>query len=445
MTKICLKKSGMKLLFEIRFPGLKKLKPLPVILIYFLLLSENHLCGQDTISDRLNLKECIEFGLKNNPGLQSSLYLVEEMKAKTDEALSGYYPAVSLNSDADAYSKNNGSQRYNNISSGINLSYNIFQGNRIKATYGASQDNYQASRYNHETLRQDLVFSIIRAYYRILQSEWMLRSSEESVNNSRLHLDFARARQKAGMATRSDILKSEVELSNAELERIKASNTLLAAQGDLNQLLGMPADNDIRLVDDLSLIDKNFLPAYDSLLNEAFSMRTELKRYQSLMNAQMKYIQVAKSGYYPSLNANANYNYAGPEISAMEQNWWMGMTLSIPLFKGFSTKARVSQEEYALKGLEKDFELLKHQISQEVWNAWLAVKESYERIETSEKAFESARENLSLAEGEYKEGVGSMIQLTDAQTTFVSIEQNYIQALADYKISFAELERTIGR
>ena len=105
MTKICLKKSGMKLLFEIRFPGLKKLKPLPVILIYFLLLSENHLCGQDTISDRLNLKECIEFGLKNNPGLQSSLYLVEEMKAKTDEALSGYYPAVSLNSDADTYQR----------------------------------------------------------------------------------------------------------------------------------------------------------------------------------------------------------------------------------------------------------------------------------------------------------------------------------------------------
>jgi len=105
----------------------------------------------------------------------------------------------------------------------------------------------------------------------------------------------------------------------------------------------------------------------------------------------------------------------------------------------------VKQEDFAFKSLEKDFELLKQQISQEVWNAWLSVKESFERITTSSKAVESAKENLSLAEGEYKEGVGSIIQLTDAQTTFVTIEQNYIQALSDFKISFAELERTIGK
>lgn len=98
-----------------------------------------------------------------------------------------------------------------------------------------------------------------------------------------------------------------------------------------------------------------------------------------------------------------------------------------------------------IKSLEKDFELLKQQISQEVWNAWLSVKESVERISTSSKALESAGENLLIAEGEYKEGIGSIIQLTDAQTTFVTAEQNYIQALSDYKISYAELEKTIGK
>jgi outer membrane protein TolC len=73
------------------------------------------------------------------------------------------------------------------------------------------------------------------------------------------------------------------------------------------------------------------------------------------------------------------------------------------------------------------------------------VKESAERITASLKAAESAKENLLLAEGEYREGVGSIIQLTDAQTTFVIAEQNHIEALADYKISLAQLERTIGK
>ena len=246
------------------------------------------------------------------------------------------------------------------------------------------------------------------------------------------------------MATRSDILKSEVELSNVELYRIKAVNTLLAAKGNLNMLLGLQSNNQIEIVDDLSVVNENLIQPFDTLYNEAINSRTELKKFQSLLSAQQQYIQVAKGGFYPSLNANANYNFAGAEISGLQQNWWLGMTLTIPVFKGFSTKARVSQEQLALKGLEKDFESLKQQISQEVWNAYLAVKESVERIATTSKGVESARENLAMAEGEYKEGVGSIIQLTDAQTSFITADQNYIQALSDYKISFAELERTIG-
>jgi len=414
-------------------------------LLFLMVFSVNSIVAQVNTFDTLSLKDCIQLGILNNPGFESSRFLVEETKAKLDEAYSGYYPTVSLNSNADAFSKNNGSQRYESFNTGVNLSYNIFQGYKIKSTYGASLDNYQANVYQYETNRQNLIFNIIQAYYRTLQSERILRSSIEAVKNSSLHLEFANAKQKAGMATRSDILKSEVELSNAELNKIKAINTLLAAKGNLNQLMGMPSDYKIGLVDDLSITDETLIHPFDSLLVEAVNSRTELKKYQSLLDAQKKYIQVAKSGYYPSLSANANYNFAGPEVTSMQQNWWLGMTLSVPVFKGFSNKSRVKQEEFAFQGLEKDFEQLKLQISQEVWNARLSVKESVERISTSLKATVSAKENLSIAEGEYKEGIGSIIQLTDAQTTFVAAEQNYIQTLADFKISFAELQRTIGK
>lgn len=414
------------------------------LLIIVLLLLGKQLPAQDIVSDTLTLKECINIGLQNNPKFQSSQFFVEENKAKVDEVRSGYYPAINLNTNADTYSKNNGSQRYNNYNSGISASYNLFDGFRTKATYNAAKDNYEANIYQHESNKQDLTFNIIYAYYKILQSERILKSAEEAVKNSNLHLEFANAKYKAGMATRSDILKSEVELSNVELYRIKAVNTLLAAKGNLNMLLGLQSNNQIEIVDDLSVVNENLIQPFDSLYNEAINSRTELKKFQSLLSAQQQYIQVAKGGYYPSLNANANYNFAGAEISGMQQNWWLGMSLNIPVFKGFSTKARVSQAQLALKGLETDFESLKQQISQEVWNAYLAVKESVERIATTSKGVESARENLAMAEGEYKEGVGSIIQLTDAQTSFITADQNYIQALSDYKISFAELERTIG-
>jgi len=440
-----LKLSKMLQLLRINSSKIISLKALCIILIFYMLLTVARVMAQDRITQPLSLDQCVELGLKNNPGFQSSELIVKETKAKIEEAFSGYYPFVSLNSDADAYSKDNGSQRYDNFNTGVTLSYNIFQGYKTKSLYGASQDNYQASLCQHEVNRQYLVFNIIQAYYRTLQSERILQSAGEAVKNSNLHLEFARAKQKAGMATRSDILKSEVELSNAELDKIKAANTLHAAKGNLNQLLGLPSDNQIELVDDLSIINEISVQSFDTLLNEAINSRSEIKKYQSLLDAQQKNIVIAKSGYYPFLSANANYNYAGPAVSSMQKNWWLGVTFSVPVFKGFSNKARVTQEEFAFRSLEKDLEQLKQQISQEVWNAWLSVKESVERIATSSKAVESARENLSLAEGEYKEGVGSIIQLTDAQTTFVTVEQIYIQALADFKISYAELERTIGK
>lgn len=414
------------------------------VLIIALFLLAKQLPAQDILADTLTLKECINIGLQNNPKLQSSQFFVEENKAKIDEVHSGYYPTINLNTNADTYSKSNGDQRYDNYNSGISASYNLFDGFRTKATYNAAKDNYEANIYQHESNKQDLVFNIIYAYYKTLQSERILKSAQEAVKSSNLHLEFANAKNKAGMATRSDILKSEVEFSNAELNRIKAANALLAAKGNLNILMGKQSNNSINIVDDLSVINQNVNQSFDSLYNQAINSRTELKKFQSLLSAQQQYIQVAKGGFYPSLNANANYNFAGAEISGMQQNWWLGMSLTIPVFKGFSTKARVSQEQLALKGLETDFESIKQQISQEVWNAYLAVKESVERITTTVKGVESASENLSIAEGEYKEGVGSIIQLSDAQTIFVTAEQNYIQALSDYKISFAELERTVG-
>ncbi len=413
-------------------------------LIFFSSSSAFEILAQPDEINRFDLEQCIGLGLTNNPEYQSSGFLVEKSNAKIDEAFAGYYPFVNLNSDADAFSKNGGEQRYNNISTGLTMTYNIFQGFKTKSAYEASKSSYEADLYRHETNKRILIFNITRAYYLVLQSERILRSTEEAVKNSLLHLDFARAKQKAGMATRTDILKSEVEVSNAELDRIKASNNLLAAKGSLNQLLGLPSDRRIDLEDDLSDLIEINIQSFDSLFASAINSRTEIKRYQYLLDAQQNTIRIAKSDLYPSLGTTANYSYAGPEFSSVRHNWWLGLSLSIPVFKGFSTKARVNQEEYAYKGLEKEYEVIKQQISQEVWNALLAVKESVERISASSKALESAREHLLLAEGEYREGVGSIIQLTDAQTTFVAAEQNYIYALSDYKISHAELERTIG-
>jgi outer membrane protein TolC len=419
-------------------------KRLNLYLIFFL-FSASVIAQETTVGEIMGLEQCIETGLLNNPQFLSSEILLEKTRAAIEESKSGFYPQVMFTSGASNNSRENNSINYNNYSAGVSMSYNIFQGYKTKSQAALAQDNYLASENQHLANRQNLIFSIIQSYYRTLQAERILKSSEEAVKRSTLHLDYARAKQQAGMATKSDVLKSEVELSNAEIARITAENYLLTIRGTLNLLIGLPSDNETQIIDDLSEGKDISGLSYDSLLLAGLNSRPEIARFSSLLNAQSNKIQIARSGSAPSLSTEANFNYAGTALSSLQNNWIIGMTLSVPLFKGFYNRSRVTQEKLALTGLEKDLDQLKQEVGQEIWNSWLAVRESAERIGASLKAEESARENLELAEGEYREGVGSILQLTDAQYTYVTALQSHVQSLADFKISFAELERMTGK
>ena len=94
--------------------------------------------------------------------------------------------------------------------------------------------------------------------------------------------------------------------------------------------------------------------------------------------------------------------------------------------------------------MEKQSESLSQQVSFDVWNAYLSIKETDERIINAKTFLENAQENLKIAEGQYREGVGSMIEVIDAQTNYVIAEQTFIQSLADYKIAAASLKRATG-
>lgn len=413
--------------------------------IILLLLLYVSIVSAQTNDKIYSLEDCIQVALQNNPGIISSSYTVDESAVRIDEARSGYFPSVNINSSFDRVS-NKGviTSPYNNYNAGVSARYYLFQGLKTKASVDASNYNYQASSYQHEVNKQDLILKITQGYYRMLQAERFIESADKTIERAKLFLDYANAKFKSGLASRSDILKAEVELSNSNLTLIKVKNDLLAAKGNLNLLLGLPADSPISIIDDLAIIEQGQLQEFNELKKQAYQNRPELKKFNEQLNVQKSSIQIAKSDFFPTLSADASYNYGGTEISSLQENWFYGLTLSFPLFTGFSTKARVTEEEIALKGLEKQAESLSQQVSLDVWNAYLNIKETDERIINAKTFLENAQENLRIAEGQYREGAGSMIEVIDAQTNYVIAEQTFIQSLADYKIAVASLKRATG-
>jgi outer membrane protein TolC len=425
----------------------QKIKPtikLMEMIILLLLLSVSVAIAQ-TNDKKYSLEECIQIALQNNPGIISSSYSVDESAARVDEARSGYFPSVNINSSFDRVS-NEGviTSPYNNYNAGVSARYYLFQGLKTNASVNAANYSYQASSYQHEVNKQDMILKITQGYYRMLQSGRLIESADKTIERAKLFLDYANAKFKSGLASRSDILKAEVEFSNSSLTFIKVKNDLLAAKGNLNLLLGLSADAPIFIIDDLAIIEQNQFQEFDELKMQSYQNRPELKKFNEQLNVQKSSIQIAKGDFLPTLSADASYNYGGTEISSLKENWVYGLTLSIPLFSGFSTKARVAEEEIALKGLEKQFESLSQQVSLDVWNAYLNIKETDERIINAKTFLENAQENLRIAEGQYREGAGSMIEVIDAQTNYVIAEQTFIQSLADYKVAVASLKRATG-
>ncbi|MFO7914543.1 MAG: TolC family protein [Candidatus Krumholzibacteriales bacterium] len=444
----------MKMLYTNNW--IKITRRLPHIFTAMVLLSFSHLHAQQSNTPVFKLNHCIEIALKNNPQILASGLTVEESRARIGEVKAGYYPTLSLSASGSQSTWENGTggtgkTSMDNWSGGLSARYPIFQGFKTVARENAAKANFQANGAWHKTNQQDLVVRVTEAYYRLLQLERLVQVAEQSVQRAQKHLDFSNALFNTGLASRSDILKAKVAQSDAQLAMIRTRNAHLAARGQLNLQMGRAVQLPLKIVDDLetaaSPADSSFgfnENRFEKYLQRAFKNRSELERINQQIRAQQANIRFARGDYFPTFSVEGSYSYAGETTSDLNASSYIGLSLSVPLFSGFSRPARVKQENLALRNLEQQQESLCHEIGAEVWNAYLQVKEAAERVSNSRIFYENALESRNIAEGEYREGVGSMLDVIDAQTAFVTAEQTLIEALADYKIALAVLDRAAG-
>jgi len=299
--------------------------------------------SQQTGEKKFNLEQCIDIALQNNPQILASQIGVAELRTRIPQARAGFYPSLNLNADASRLSAEPGLNTKNitgNYNTGLYLRYNIFQGGKTVASVNAARYDYQSAEAGYMSSQQDLILTVTEAYYRVIQAEQFARVSEKALQRSQSHLDFANARLKAGLASRSDILKAKTEQSNAKLDLIHTRNAIFMARGQLNNALGRNVNWPIIIVDDLSKTvtsdaeDNHW--NFQTLVKNAYKNRPELRKIENQLQAQRSFIRLAKADYYPSISLDASYNFSGAEISQLYQSNYVGISVSLPLFSGFS-------------------------------------------------------------------------------------------------------------
>ena len=338
------------------------------------------------------------------------------------------------------------------ISGGMNASINLFNGFNNILTLKSSQSNKESRTQQYERAKESVIFNTASRYLQVLLDKELLAIAEQNLETSTTQLNQVQAQVELGARPMVDLFNQEAQVANDELVVTQRENTL-----SLNSLLLVrqleidPLGSYDFIVPDLTLND---LPWMDinirSLVSEALSTRSDILSAEATILSLKYQMQITKNSLLPSLRASAGvssrysdqYSIGGNEVSFSDQffdqqvNRSLGLSFSLPLFNNWNRIYSIQSAEEQLKNSELNLDNSKMQVIQEVSQAYNDYSSYVKQLDASEKSLIASERAFQTQQERYNLGASTLIELTQAQSAFVSAQSSYTQAL--YNLIFQE-------
>ncbi len=324
----------------------------------------------------------------------------------------------------------------------------IFTGMAILNQYKIAQLGLSLARFQEAVIRQDIVSNAKLLYFNLLKADKLSAVAEQSVTLLEAHRNVAENFYKVGMSPLNDLLKAEVELANARQDLVIAENNRAIAESNLNLLLRRPVNASItpQETPHHTVLSKEL----ESCLAAAADNRLEMEVADLDIELRKKELALAQKDYYPTVNLQGTYSRMGDNWDidggdGIEKDAWNIQAIATWTFWEWGktyygaeeVKRRVSQSR--LKKIQ-----IQDQITFEVKQAYLKAKESEKNIITVEKAVAQAQESHRISEERYNEQMATSTDVLDAQTLLTQTRTKYYNALYDFEIAKASLDRAMG-
>jgi outer membrane protein TolC len=334
----------------------------------------------------------------------------------------------------------------------VQLIQSIYEGGRLNSALRSARLTKDQALAQYEAVVADTVLEVEVAYYDVLVTGQLIVVQEASVNLLLKELSDTRNRFEAGTVPQFNVLRAEVEVANARPRLIRAKNANRIAKNNLATLLGFDVPKEVWEDIPLQLSDKlEAQPMSIQLptaLGQALQRRPELVVLRKSEGLRREQIVNAKAGYKPSVQAFAGYGARNSsffdDLSREVHGWNTGIQFSWDIFDGLLTKGRVQQAEALLQRARVDVSDTARRIEQEVRTAYSTFVEAQEVLESQKKVQEQAEEALRLAVARNEAGAGTQLDVLSAQTALTEARSTQVQALRDYEVARARLQRAIG-
>lgn len=422
----------------------------------------NYSSAQTTI---LTLEESISEGIKNSKELKTAESRIISNKAKVSEVKSQFLPQLKFNA---GYTRLSNVDPYliiipfsaaplqlseillNNYNFRLTLQQQVFTGFKLSSLKQSAEYTTSSSETDYDNEMNKVAESVQISFWNYYKSKLIKNLAEENLKQTEEHIVNTKNLMMNGLATTSDLLKLEVQNSNAKLYLLEAENNSELARVAFNKSIGYPLDQKTDVKSETPEIsDSDFI--LKDLTSEALNNRGEIKSMDFKLKSISENIKSVKSPFYPSVYLGANYYYSNPNlriqppVDKFDATWDASVTLSWDVWNWGYTSAQVTQAEQTLNQSKTNLAQLNESIEYEVNQNYLNIKYLKEKIEVSKKTIEQAEESYRVTMEKYNVQLATGTDIVDAETSLYQAKTGYTNALIDYRIAFVKLYRSVGR
>ena len=391
----------------------------------------------------LSLQEAINMALAQNTSLKITQKDEDTAKYALDEAKGDNGFSVTA-SDSLSTSKSKDAARRDSNSVSVTGKLPLYSGGKNQAKIKKAELGLEAADLETQRAQEDLKLSVIKAYYDALEAKKTIAVRQETVDKYQEHFTNVSQLYAAGSKARIDVIRSQVELSDARQNLIKAENSYEVSLAYLRNQINMNRSEPLTLTTDFSYV--SFDKELGGCIDYAYSNRKDLLIDKNKLAQQEQSVKEAKAGYLPSLNLSLGVNQSNQFNPSSSDDYGATATLGLSwnIFDSGVTNAQVrtaqNNLDIARLNLLKDKETIDYNLRQSYYN----MREAEKRFNSTQDAVQQAEEDAFIAREKYRAGEGLMLDIIDAQEALSKARLNYISAQYDYARYKAEVENAMG-
>lgn len=388
----------------------------------------------------LTLADAQKLAIQNNPRFTSARYTAAATHQVPQEYRANYQPTVF--GSLTGVGADNGSRLaagglnnpvvYNRVGSGLTVSQMITDFGRTSSLVSSAEFRAAAQDQATETTRADILLETSRAYFAILRSQAVLKVANQTVSARQAVADQITALAESKLKSQLDVSFANVNLADARLLQAQAQNDVKAAQADLGAVLGMSGEARFDVAEER--MPEPLPDRIDGLLAEGVRNRPELKDLRLEQTAEERFAKAEHRLYFPTLGVVGTAGFVPSGAAPVPGQYGaVGLNVNIPVFNGGLFKARQTEAELRAKATAENANDLQNRIVRDIRVAFLNATTAYDRVGLTAQLLKQAQLALELAQNRYDLGLGTIVELSQAQLGLTSAQIGNANAIYDYQ------------